>query len=292
MDNRWRRLLCAVLSLSAIIPEPAGAGSQVLPPPAVVPLEVYLTASGKDGSAVMLTQSELSVSVDKQPAQVTALHPAKNDKLLFAVLVDISGSNAPQAAPIRKAAVQLFESLSTGGNQGYLVLFNDLVAASTEPVQASRVAATLNNARFADGTALNNAIEEVCTKKLSRLGNPGSPRRAILLISDGEDDASILTGKRAEEAAEKEGVAIFSLVTGPSKRGTQFLREAGQVTGGRAIVPKDIADGVAPLLSALEQQWSLSFLPVQSPDQKFHVLSIKSSQADVQISVPARIFLH
>ena len=98
-----------------------------------------LTASGKDGSPAMLAQSELSVSVDKQPAQVNALRSAKNDTLLFAVLVDISKSDAANADLVRKAALQLFQSLASGGNHGYLVLFSDIIAIGTGPLQISQV---------------------------------------------------------------------------------------------------------------------------------------------------------
>src|SRR4029077_19994752 len=91
-------------------------------PPDNQSVQVFLTASGKRDSPVTLTQSELSVSVDKQPAQVNALRAAKSDPLLFAVVVDTSRSDAGGAALIKKAALELFQGLATGGNQGYLVL--------------------------------------------------------------------------------------------------------------------------------------------------------------------------
>lgn len=53
----------------------------------------------------------------------------------------------------------------------------------------------------------------------------------ILLISDGEDDASYATQKRAEEAALQEGVSVFALETRITQmRGDKFLRKLSQET--------------------------------------------------------------
>jgi hypothetical protein len=123
-------------------------------PPDNQSVQVILTASGKRDSPVTLTQSELSVSVDKQPAQVNALRAAKSDPLLFAVVVDTSRSDAGGAALIKRAPLELFQGLATGGNQGYLVLFNVSVATSKQPLQVSQVQDVLDGAKFGGGTAV------------------------------------------------------------------------------------------------------------------------------------------
>jgi hypothetical protein len=153
------------------------------PPPDNQSVQVFLTASGSHDSPVTPTQSELSVPVDKQPAQLNTLRAAKSDVLLFAVVVDTSRSDAGGAALIKKAALELFQGLSTGGNQGYLVLFNVSVAPSRQPLQVSQVQDVLDSAKFGGGTAVYDAIEQTCIQKLSRSGNPNTPRRVILLKS-------------------------------------------------------------------------------------------------------------
>jgi VWFA-related protein len=255
---------------------------------------VFLTASGKHDSPATPAQSELSVSVDKQEAQVDALRSAKNAALLFAVVVDTSKSDSSSADLIRKSALQLFQSLSIDGNQGYLVLFNVSMVISRQPLQVSQAQSVLDAAKFDGGTAVYDAIEQTCVQKLSRSGNPNAPRRVILLISDGEDNMSHVTHTHAEETAEKEGVAVFSLVARSSlagPRGEHFLKEVSHDTGGQAISVKNLMDGVAPVLTAIENQWALSFVPAQSLDQKLHSLDIKTSQKDIRISAPAHIFV-
>ena len=142
-------------------------------------VQVFLTSSGKHDSPVTLTQAQLSVFVDKQPARVDTLRSATSDALLFAVVVDTSKSDASGAARIKKAALQVFQGLSTDGNQGYLVLFDVSVEMSNQPLQVSQAQSVLDAAKFEGGTAVYDAIEQTCIQKLSRSGNPSTPRREI-----------------------------------------------------------------------------------------------------------------
>jgi Ca-activated chloride channel homolog len=294
MRPRWKQLLCSVVLFCAVSSQEQTAVQKDQPPPDNKSVQVFLTAAGKHDSPVTLAQSELSVSVDKRPAQISALRAAKSDALLFAVVVDTSKSDAGNADLIKKAALQLFQGLSTDGNQGFLVLFNLSPVMSSRPLQVSEARSVLDAAKFTGGTAVYDAVEQTCIQKLSKSGNPGAPRLVILLISDGGDNQSHVTHAAAEETAEREGVAVFSLITESSLAGPQgehFMKEVSQDTGGRAISVKNPTDGVAPLLTAIEDQWVLSFVPAQSLDQKLHSLGIKTSQKDIHISAPAHIFV-
>jgi VWFA-related protein len=266
-------------------------------PPAKSLVQIYLIASGNGDSPPIPTLSQLVVSIDKQPAQVTSLRSANEDKLLFALLVDISGSNSRKDASIREAALQLFQGLLEGGNEGHLVVFNDQIAMTKGTVHLPEVQRKLDSVRFQGGTRLYDAIADTCTKILSRSGNPETPRRAVFLITDGEDDASEINHSKAEEIAEGEGVAIFSLqagVDGPMTRAetlhsVRFLQEASHNTGGQAIRAEKLSDGVPLLLNAIHEQWALDILPHQARDQELHSLSIKSSEKNVRLSSPAKI---
>jgi VWFA-related protein len=294
MRPRLKQVICGVVLFSAVSSHGQAAVQEPQSPPDNKSVQVFLIASGKHDSAVTPAQSELSVSVDKQPAQVNTLRPAKGDALLFAVVVDTSKSDASGAALIKKAALQLFQGLATDNNQGYLVLFSGSVATSRQPLQVAQAQSALDAARFEGGTAVYDAIEQTCIQKLRKSGNSNAPRRVIVLISDGEDNMSHITPTAAEETAEKEGVAVFSLITQSSlagPRGEHFMKKVSQNTGGWAFSVKNPVDGVAPLLTAINSQWALTFVPAQSLDQKLHSLGLKTSQKDVSFSAPAHIFI-
>jgi VWFA-related protein len=300
---RWRQLIRGLVLFSTISSQ---AQTVVETPQSTSPekpsVKVFLTASDQDGFPAMAAQSELSISVDKQPAQVSTLRSAKSDPLLFAVLVDTSASRASSADRIKQAAFQLFQSLATDGNQGYLVLFNQSVVISKRPLQVSEVKGLLENAKFGGGTAVYDAVDKTCIQKLSRSGNLDTPRRAILLISDGDDNQSHITQSIAETTVEKEGVAVFSLLVSSSlgwpqspdggpQWGEYFLKKISRDTGGQAIMVKNLADGVSPLLAAIENQASLSFVPAESLGQGLHSLDVKSSKKDIRVSSPAHILV-
>jgi len=253
-----------------------------------MPVQVFLTATGKNASS-MPPQLDLSVSVDDQTAQVVSLRSAREYKLLFALLVDTSASTAKRADSVRNAAWQVFAALSSEGAQGYLVFFNTQVVMSTAPLQPPAARAALDDVKFGGGTALFDAIWDTCKKALKRSANPDAPRRAVLLLSDGDDDQSRAYPNEAEQAAEAEGVAIFSLTEYGSPTGEHLLREASQDTGGQTIVVGDVKEGVTPFLAAIQGQWALTVLPQQTPDQRLHSLKVKSTQKNVRISAPAQI---
>lgn len=54
-------------------------------------LQVFLTVFARGDSAAVVQEAELSVLIDGAPAQLKTVRPAKNDPLLFAILVDHSG---------------------------------------------------------------------------------------------------------------------------------------------------------------------------------------------------------
>jgi hypothetical protein len=230
---------------------------------------------------------------------LTSLRSAKGDKLLFALLVDMSGSNQHAAAEIKDAALSLFQALLAEGNEGHLVLFNTQIQMSEKTVQLAEVQTKLDSVQFHGGTALYDAIGDTCTKILSRSGNPGFPRRAIFLISDGRDNQSHIGPWDAKKIAEGQGVPIFFLATkldldaptpAPGLGPGAFL-DFIKSTGGLTFVPEKLVEGVAPLLNAVHHQWALTLAPTQPLDQKLHSLTIKTTQKDLQLSVPAKIFL-
>jgi hypothetical protein len=124
MIQHWQHLLSSALLLCFASLNHAAAQEAPLPPSTRPPVKIYLSAVNKDGSPAIVFPSDLSALIDKKPAQVTALHSAQEDKLLFALLTDTSTSAAPKAKEIKEAANLLFQNLSTGGNQGYLVTFD------------------------------------------------------------------------------------------------------------------------------------------------------------------------
>ena len=260
--------------------------------PGKPPVEIFLTASGKNSVPVLVEQAELTVTLDKQPAQVTSLRSAKDDKLLFAVMIDVSTSNRAQADSIKEAANQLFQGLSTGSHRGYLVAFDVSARISNRPLEPSEAPKALDGLQFGGATALFDAIAQTSTTVLSKSRNPDIARRVIILLSDGDDNQSRTHPQDAEEKAERDGVSIFSLdTTFAHNRGEDMLKELATKTGGQAITDWKMEEGVKTLLEAINFQSVLTFVPTPASNHDLHSHSVKSLRKDIQISAPAQVAL-
>jgi VWFA-related protein len=260
------------------------------------PIQVFITASHKNGLPVSLTTTDIAVSIDKKTAQVTDVRSAKDDPLLFALLVDVSKSDGEEAKTIRELGVQLFKALAVGQNRGYLVLFNDNVAMSQTPMSAERAELNLNTVKFDRSTALYDAIAQTSTYKFGAPENAKNMRRVIVLISDGEDNSSHIPHTKAEEAAQKQHVAIFpvlipSTFTGPVSRGPERMNDFSRATGGRLVKADKVPETVQSLLSALREQWLISLVSAEATYKKTLTLQVKSEAKDIKILAPSQIFL-
>lgn len=257
-------------------------------------VQVFVSATAKDGTPAALDPSVLTVSVDKAPAQVLSTRPAKDDKLLFAVMVDVSASEKPKERALEDAALQIFQQLSVGSSQGYLVLFNVETYLSKRPLLPSETQVVLDRFRFTGGTALYDSVAQVCSGILSRSNNPDSPRRILIILSDGDDNASQIAADKMEEAVQQESVPIFSLAeysTGGSSKGLDTLMRLGRDTGGTQVLGETMAAALPKLLAAIRGQSLLSIAPTQTNGSRLHSLSIKTSEKGVSVAAPARIFI-
>lgn len=252
------------------------------------PVTVYVTATG-NSVALPLDNSSLAVTVDNQPAVVESIHPAKNDPLLFVLLMDESTSMRARAEEMKDAALAIFKGLSAEGNQGYLGFFDVTSSFTSRPVTVQEAQQILAKRQVGGGSAVFDAIAQSSFGFLNRERNPNIPRRAIILITDGDDNQSKTPLDEAIEAAQRDGAAIFALSVDSHGPGERVLKDASARTGGQEVTPRSIAEGVAPLLSAIDSQRAVTVLPQQMLDKKLHSLTVRYTQGKLTLSAPSKI---
>ncbi len=279
-------LVCITVALESHGQNIAGASS------GRAQFDVIVTASGEHNAPVSPTKSELSVSIDKKPATILAAQPAKAGKLAFVILVDVSLSQKRDGDSIEKAAAQIFEQLAVDGNLGYLGAFNEEVALSRRPLRPDEMSAALGTIKFGGGTALYDALYKTCKQLLDKSVNPEATRRAIILISDGGDNASWNRPEVVEEAAEHGGVAVFSIEKGTDdgRREKLILDELSRKTGGVALRGAPLDDEVALLIAAIQSQVKVEIEVPDLPSGKQHSLTIKSSQKNIRVHAPEFVY--
>ncbi len=260
--------------------------------------QVLIRISGDAGrSTSQPTTGDLAVEDNGRPANVEGLRPVNDEPLTFAVLVDISGSTRTNEHSQVAAVTELIQKLLAGGNRGYLVLFNDRPFASNHFVNLETVTRSLQeNSARRGSTALYDAILMTCANRLTGTIAAGSPRRAIFVFSDGDDDASRATADQAVATVQQQGIPIFAVIdsekpkTSLAKKGVSKLRALSLQSGGDVAFLNEAGNPIARILDSLNQQFLMSFDPTPGAAAQLHSLTVKSVATGIAVSAPARYF--
>jgi len=116
------------------------------------------------------------------------------------------------------------------------------------------------------GTAMYDALYYACRDKLMKAPQLSTVRRAIILVSDGEDNSSHVTREEAIEMALRANTIVYTISTNfPSGgSGDKILQRIAEATGGRAFEPfqlTDVANAFAQIQDDLRSQYELSYRP-------------------------------
>jgi Ca-activated chloride channel homolog len=129
------------------------------------------------------------------------------------------------------------------------------------------MAKQIKTLRAAGGTSLYDAIYLSCDEKLIReMG-----RKAIVILSDGEDQSSSRTFDQALEMALKAEAIIYSISVnrggffgvGDTKNGDRIMKDFSEQTGGRAFFPfkvEDLDDAFRRINQELRSQYNIGYV--------------------------------
>jgi len=140
------------------------------------------------------------------------------------------------------------------------------------------------------GTALYDAIYHACHDKLLKEQSDRPQRRAIVILSDGDDNQSEYTQAQAIEMAQRAEVIIYAISTDDSGlilRGDKNLEKIAEATGGRAFFPfkmKDIKNSFTAIEDELRSQYVVSYHPADfDADGRYRSIEISAVKKDLQV---------
>ena len=172
--------------------------------------------------------------------------------LSVALLVDCSASMEQKIGVAQEAGVRFVRALRPG-DLAEVVQFNDRVRVLHDcSDDAPALEGALRSTRPSGATVLYNALY-VTLKELRTQGTPDVPRRrAVVLLSDGEDTASLATEDQVLELARKAEIAIYAIrlrseLPLARERDGQylakyFLTTLARDTGGQVFFPDRLSD--------------------------------------------------
>jgi len=144
------------------------------------------------------------------------------------------------------------------------------------------------------GTALFDALYKTCRDQMLTLKETGAVRRALILVSDGDDNYSRVEESDAIKMCQRADTIVYSISTNisPSKdKGDDVLKAISEATGGQAFYPiklEDVAVGFRNVEEELRSQYHLVYRPanlkmdgsfrtiyLQATDPRYHVRAQK-----------------
>jgi Ca-activated chloride channel family protein len=257
-------------------------------------VNVLFIATDKHGKFVRdLNQNDFNILDDHKPPQAILNFRRETDlPLHLGLLVDVSGSVDGRFDFEQNAATSFLQhTLRVGFDKAFIVGFNShsqMAQDYTDNVQL--LSAGVHKLHDGGGTALYDAVYRACKEKFLK-DRPDHPvRKAIVIVSDGEDNQSEFSKAQAIEMAQRSEVIIYAISTDDSglvMRGDKVLEQLAEATGGRAFFPfkmKDITHSFAAIEDELRSQYVVSYKPANfDADGRYRSIEISTLKKDLQV---------
>lgn len=219
---------------------------------------VPVTVTDEKGKFVIdLDQKDFTIYDEGKPQKITFFTREHSQPVVVGFLVDVSNASRLHWKNYQDAAIELVQNLVPGDNpkfSGYLIGYSNsaelLVNTTGDP---EPMVQKLQKLKPSGGAALYDAIYMACTSRKLVAGEPIEPRRVLVIVGDGHDNASKKTLNEALEIAQRNLVTIYGVSTvafGFNNEDDANLIRLAEETGGRVEYPlQGVYGDVAGFLS-------------------------------------------
>ncbi|HKD85444.1 MAG TPA: VWA domain-containing protein [Terriglobales bacterium] len=232
-----------------------------------------------------LTQNDFRVIDDNKPVlSIQSFSRETNLPLRVGLLIDASNSVRDRFKFEQEAAIEFLSQIIRPKYDKAFVIGFDTTPEITQDFtdDNEKLSHGVRMLRAGGGTAMYDAIYYACRDKLMGVDKGQiASRRAIILLSDGEDNQSRVSREEAVEMAQRAEVIIYAISTNTSGiklRGDKVLEYLADQTGGKAFFPfkiEDVANAFTEISDELRSQYAISYKPADFvPDGKYRKIEI------------------
>jgi VWFA-related protein len=241
-----------------------------------------------------LNKDDFTLREDNHPVPIRYFSHDNNLPLTIGLLVDTSASQRDYAEEERRASATFLATMLTSPRDRAFVERFDTLAVLLQPmtsdlhaleVSLNLLTAPLPKPKFSKaGTLLYDAIRATAQKVVTH--QPG--RRAIVILTDGDDDGSTTTLADAIRESQLANLAVYSVLYTPESRGrsssdpagVSTMRQLSNSTGGSLFIVTPgvpIAQIFSSIAEDLRSQYRLGFTPSAAASGTFHPLKLEST---------------
>jgi Ca-activated chloride channel family protein len=267
------------------------------PPTFEVGIEVInLNVSVTDGRSRYVTdlkRDDFAIFEDGR-RQELSLFVHENLPISMVVMLDVSASMDVKLGVAQAAAARFIKTLRAQ-DEAQVVQFNDRATVLCEFTSDHAVLeAAIKKTEAGGPTALHNALY-IALKDLSRLKKAGElRRRAVVLLSDGEDTASLVNDEQVLELARKTEINIYAISIRADRvqdrdrlsfsQAAHLLTTLSRETGGQVHFPNSLSelDTVYDRIAEeLRTQYSIGYISSNKRrDGKWRRIVVRTPERD------------
>ncbi|HEX4134408.1 MAG TPA: VWA domain-containing protein [Bryobacteraceae bacterium] len=278
-------------------------------------VNLYCAVRNKQNALISnLEKSDFSLAEDAAPQTIKYFTRETDLPLTIGLLVDVSGSQRNLIEIERRAASAFFSGVLRKKDVAFLISFGADSELLQDITGSPRIlqdglnhlklnagfsginsgpVPTLNKQR---GTVLYDAVYLAANDMLAKEVG----RKAIVLITDGQDEGSTLGEKAAIEAAQKADAIIYGILYvdragygfggfGGGYSGEGVLKQMAEETGGR-MMQVDRRNTLDSIFDQIQQemrtQYAIGYTPTNGKkDGSFRKIDLKTSNKDLKVQV-------
>lgn len=234
-------------------------------------VNLIFTVTDKHGHYIPnLQQSDFALLDDgRAPAKVNSFHQQINLPLRVGVVIDASTSIRSRFQFEQEAATDFLQQVIKPQSDRAFVMGFD-VTPTIEQAWTNNLDGLetgIKRMRPGGGTALFDAVYTACRDSLLPERGPEPVRKAMILISDGDDNQSRAYLEDAIKMCERAETIVYAISTNwtPSRgKGDQVLEKLAEATGGQALFPpsvEEMSSSFHTIEEELRSQYALDYTP-------------------------------
>jgi len=311
-NRTWKQglALCAAFALAVPALPQTQSQSQGQAPPVikseVTLVNLFSTVRDKNKRVITdLKQDDFKIFEDGHEEKISFFSKEMNLPITLGLLLDTSGSEQRNLPTIQEAGSRFIRRVLRKGDEAMVMSFDsdvDLLSDLTD--DRAQLDRAINKARInipgggmiagnpgpiggqqITGTALYDAIYLACGDKLN--GEAG--RKALVIVTDAEDEGSKVRLEEAIEAAQRTDTVIhILLVVDPRYGGNASVgHKLAEDTGGRMISvrsEKNIEEAFDQISEELRSQYTLGYYPTNNAkDGKFRKIKVETNNSELKV---------
>jgi len=274
--RRPRLWLPVLLTLAVVIPGRSISSQQAVFRSGVDLVNVTVTVVDRNGRFVSGLKKEDFTVLDDGESQEIVNFSADRVPVSLGIVLDVSASMTPEKLSAARIAIKRFAfDLLSPNDELFLAQFaHRTTMLQTWTTDRDTLSRALDRAETQSRTYLFDAVRT--TLPVAATGE--NTKKALLVLSDGNDTGSRTTIKRLQEIIRVSEVLVYALgVEADGDVDEKSLRKITEDTGGRTEVVKgfkNLDKATAQLASELNQQYSIAYAMPHQNDGRWHTIKV------------------